>query len=325
MKQQQHYVPRFLLRNFCARGSEQIYVYDKQLGAARKTNVRKVASERGFYNIHIGDRAMTLEQWLGRIETDASPIVRRVCRDESIGDLTANDRHRLAVFVAAQFLRVKSIRSQFLSISRLIEDRLRATGADPKKIRGFSPATDQDAKAASLSMLKRANEFAAYFASKTWFLSKTGRTNPLYSSDCPVTRYNHLDLAPYGDLGLASPGIEIYVPLSSRLLLNLVDENLERFITDNYTRTSRFLRENRGQLPESADPMFFEQFVYGLKTGRAIPLRPVNVIHANTLQVMYSDRFLYCCDNNFGFAEMALRENPHWKSGVLGLSLVGND
>ena len=44
----QHYVPKMLLRNFCISNTEQIYVYDKWERRSFQTNIKNISCERDF-------------------------------------------------------------------------------------------------------------------------------------------------------------------------------------------------------------------------------------------------------------------------------------
>jgi hypothetical protein len=44
-----HYVPRFLLRNFCTGKKLKLWPYDKSTAKSFETNIQNVAGERDFY------------------------------------------------------------------------------------------------------------------------------------------------------------------------------------------------------------------------------------------------------------------------------------
>ncbi len=57
---------------------------------------------------------------------------------------------------------------------------------------------------------------------KDWYLLETRPERPFYVSDNPVVLKNSNDFGPYGNLGLVVRGIQIYLPLSSTLMLGHV-------------------------------------------------------------------------------------------------------
>jgi hypothetical protein len=49
----QHYVPQFLLRNFCGRGKSRLFAFGRATGKVFEPRVRNVGGEHGFYDIEI--------------------------------------------------------------------------------------------------------------------------------------------------------------------------------------------------------------------------------------------------------------------------------
>lgn len=60
-KENQHYVPQFLLRNFSfsrrsnKRTSQYIHTYDKHTDKVITPNTQGIASEAGFYDFYVGE------------------------------------------------------------------------------------------------------------------------------------------------------------------------------------------------------------------------------------------------------------------------------
>src|SRR4051812_9293680 len=100
----QHYVPQFLLRNFC--GSKfKLWAYDKSTGKSFETNIRNVAGEREFYELDLGEATLSLEAGLSTLEGAAGAVIERIISARSLGVLAEEDRAVLATFVAVQMLR----------------------------------------------------------------------------------------------------------------------------------------------------------------------------------------------------------------------------
>ena len=57
-------------------------------------------------------------------------------------------------------------------------------------------------------------QFGHHFMSKSWVLLRTSKKRPYLCGDHPLILQNMTDMGPYGNLGLAVTGIEIYFPLS---------------------------------------------------------------------------------------------------------------
>jgi len=76
-----------------------------------------------------------------------------------------------------------------------------------------------------------------------------------------------------------------------------------------------------GPSPALADgilqnPAFARAFCTGLVTGSPIRLIGENVTMLNSLQVMYSSRFVYCETDQFSLVEQMLRDNPKYREGL---------
>jgi hypothetical protein len=66
----QHYVPKLLLRQFAVKKKNEwyIHVFDKHEGKTFFTNVRNVATERGFYELSIPGRTLQFDETLTFLE-----------------------------------------------------------------------------------------------------------------------------------------------------------------------------------------------------------------------------------------------------------------
>jgi hypothetical protein len=122
---------------------------------------------------------------------------------------------------------------------------------------------EQTSKDIWRSMFTHIPDFGTILMNKLWFLVKSDRE--FYTSDNPVVRQNSLNQTPYrGTLGLNSDGIEIYFPLSDSIMIILFCERS-----------------------------------YGLLKGQDLTLTKGNIENINSLQVKFSERFIFSSQNNF--------------------------
>ena len=217
----QHYVPQFLLKQFANGKKPQVWVFDKTTGKIFKTHVKNVASENGFYNFRFKGNELTIEPSLSDIETHASKIIKDVVRKKSISDLSDDDRLFLSHFFSLQFVRTKQHRQSFRDLSETLGDTLKKRGEDISQIKDYVEVDDKTLKLHGIRSVLKSGEYAPYFLNKSWVLFKTTKSHPLYISDNPVTLQNMIDHGPYGNIGLAVRGIEIYFPLSKTLALGM--------------------------------------------------------------------------------------------------------
>jgi len=81
-RENQHYVPKFLLRNFAAlekkRSYEQIWAFDKSNSSIFRANLRNIAAECGFYDIDGDDDLKATESLLSELEGHAALSLRKI-------------------------------------------------------------------------------------------------------------------------------------------------------------------------------------------------------------------------------------------------------
>ena len=219
----QHYVPRMLLKNFTLSKAEQVHAFDKRESRSFRTNIRNVASERNFYRFAFGEHEGTIEPELSRMETAADNALRKVVESSSLGTLSAEERTWLGVFVAAQHVRGRGFREMTRGFDDKLKQKVLDMGGDLSKVEGWKPFnSEQDLQHFSIFFLMRSiPDFSLMMNAKVWVLMQTKKSNPFWISDTPVTMHNQTDMGPFGNIGLGVPGIQIHMPLTSTLTLAL--------------------------------------------------------------------------------------------------------
>lgn len=309
----QHYVPQFLLRRFTATpGEEQVWAYDKKTGKIFRTNVRNVASQRDYYNVpNIEDAS--LEPTLGVMEAKASEVVDRLLASESLKSLTADDRDALALFAAAQMNRTTHFEEVIKFMTESLRDHLRKIGAAEELVQSSTRLSDDERKVLHLRNILQADKYAALLAQMDWCLMRTKATNPFWISDNPFLRHNSEDFGPYGNLGLALPGMEIYLPLSPTITLAMFDRlHVKRARTAARNATAAVLVD-----PPSPEVLAaaerLESWANRIEGGEVLEASGDNVTFHNCLQVRWSERLLFSPIKNFEMAEKYLGEYPMFR------------
>jgi hypothetical protein len=316
MASNQHYVPRFLLRNFCAGARPRIWAYDKSTGKSFETTVDNVAAERNFYETKIGDSILSLEERLSKLESKASVIIDRIVQDRSIGGLSGDDRIEIAAFVATQMLRGPHAREHVKALGDAVRGTLAKRGVDQESIERLLPDLSPDqAKGLALASLRSAEEFAPHIVNKSWLLFKTDPATPLYISDNPVGLQNLVEKATplTGNLGLAVLGIEIYLPIASTLSLGFYCRSHEQVIREGVERC----RINTIHSPDLPIPHFGEllKWTRAFRTGVALDLELDNVVNQNSLQVRQAERYVYSNVPDFALVENMIAKQSMYRKG----------
>ena len=269
----QHYVPQFLLKNFSSRGEKFIWAYDKNEkfsihNQIKERPIKKVASEEYFYDQLKKNKIGSYEYALQKAEDISAPIIEKVIKTKDIEGLTQEERRTLSFFITLQNLRTKGQLLQTEVSMKTLSKQLE----DKANIK--IPKTDH--KEIWFSMLEQSTSFYEILMNKVWMLSESN--NEFLISDNPVTLQNTTDRSKIrGTLGLDSYGIEIYLPISPSLTICLFCEKM------------------------------FSKSGYEKKHIPNLICEPENVENLNSLQIAFSDRFIFSHQNEFELVKRQLK------------------
>jgi len=155
--QNQHYVPKFILRNFLSNvKKEQVHVFQKSTGRVFPTSVRNIMAERRFYEFRIDENYLaSFEKSVCRVEEVLLPAYRSVIENRRF-DGTREQKEYLAMLLAFQFLRTRSQRDQFEDIERYLAKKCEAHGYSIADIEGYEPLTDDELTKRHINYLRKA-------------------------------------------------------------------------------------------------------------------------------------------------------------------------
>jgi hypothetical protein len=133
-----------------------------------------------------------------------------------------------------------------------------------------------------------------------------------------VVLHNTVDHGAYGNLGLAVRGIEIYLPISSRLVLMWMCPTIERDMRD--AKATAAALSKRPELRERVQVRVREidEYLIAAEKGSAVQFLREHVERINWLQVRYSEERIFAEENEFSFARKILVEQPKLKKGPRG-------
>lgn len=302
----QHYVPQFLLRNFGMGKKDKLHVFDKQSGKSFATNVRNVAAESRFYDFHLMGQDLTIEIELSKMEGEAKLLIKSILDADSLEHLTADDRTRLSVFMAVQLARSKWYREKFRELPRLLEDAMRDKSGEEADLAGISeyiqvPDDNELAIHTARSVLSAAQDFAPHFAEKVWTLGATDSRYPFQLGDNPIGLQNMIDMGPYGNMGLAVRGIEIYFPLSARRVLAMWCPSHEPMFRAAAMRDG----------PTSGA----REILTAIESGDPLAYRPEHVLNLNSIQVRHAERFVFSSTDDFSLVRKMIAGHERYRKG----------
>jgi len=302
----QHYVPQMLLRGFeIEPGSEQVWAFDKRTDKAFITTVRNIAAERGYYDL--GENA-TIDDVMTRADDMTFPIIDSIRQRRSVSRLSGQDRGLLAGFVVLQFLRTRGMQEKMRNLEETVAARVHEmTGQFPEKWEEEGQPEKQ--REHYLQTIREfTQDFLPHLLNKNLILYETDRNAPFCCSDDPVAMTNTINPGDglRGTIGLAVPGIEIHLPISSEFSL--------AYTCPTIGAAFEAMQQNY----RSHGGLFLEEAFCYLRArdfGLSMKLQPENVRFHNSLQIINAERFVIASRNDFADAADIVVGDPKVRTG----------
>jgi len=327
--QNQHYVPKFILRNFLSNPKkERVHVFSKSSGKSFTTSIKNIMVERRFHEFRIEENYLaSFEESVCRVEDMLLPAYKSVVENRRF-DGTPEQKAHLATLIAFQFLRTRSQRDQFVDMERQLAEHLSKRGDSIEDIKGYEPLTDDVVRRQHISFMRDAvGDFSQVIAAKDFLLLEAPMGRHFYLSDNPVTIHNSQpNDGFYGNMGLACEGIEIYMPLTSDLQLcawcpSLLGRMRERNAEEKRQLAAAILSP---KMVHATDPALLMEQLKEVReyrttiesilkrTAEGIPLSASieNMDFQNSLQVGQAREHLICREAEFGLAQQFMAEHP---------------
>lgn len=311
MAKDQHTVPKLLLRRFAVprKKGHWIHIFDKRDGSERHQNVDNVAFERYYYDLgSLDDRGRSLDTRLENdVETPAALALSRLAETERVADLTPAQREVIARFIAVQELRTRDFHSHLRQTEAVAAAAMHRAGALPEDYR---PPTDDDVRRVQCEVLERlAEEAIPALLRQVWCLLKTTPEAPFVLGDAPVARQNVIrrngDLE--GGLGLGDRGVEVYLPISPTLTLQLHCPEAVAWLR---RQRFRWMVAARGRALPARDP------IPAFDGLRPDPVTPENVGNVNWKQVQHAHRYIYSAQPGFAGVRAIIARDENLRAGL---------
>ncbi|MER0202835.1 MAG: DUF4238 domain-containing protein [Nitrosomonas sp.] len=288
-----HYVPQSLLKFFsvnCA--GKQIYVFDKHQNKAYKSSLIDAGSQNHFNKLEIKSEILNFEEIFNEADQRLANLLNQIHQTRNVSILTANDRRDWADVIAIQLLRTPIMRTTMTQIAADLVDSLAESGL--AKVEDFSVPTDNDTKIATVKMFQDRNSMRTALENKDFVLFEGNGSIPFLISDNPVVRCSTV---PYGNSGLDSPGVGIYLPLGTNLVLAMLCKSVRASINTQPIEAFKMPKE-------------IIALREGLRTGEPIRQPDSFVSNFNAHQIAGSSRFLYSPCDTFDTVRSVLEAHP---------------
>ncbi|AOI29414.1 TPA: DUF4238 domain-containing protein [Citrobacter freundii] len=315
----QHTVPRFLLKHFSISGKgkrQRLYAFDKASGRAYATTPDDATVRNTFYNLDNHPDRLSLEPLLGIYEHHAAPVIAELLQHRDIRLLTEDERYNLAVFVAVQRARTFGELERISGMISKLTDKMEATGSTKEMaLETLGLSSEGDTRDIFLRQLVQQVSHIDHLLNKDWYLLETKPEHPFYVSDNPVVLKNSNDFGPYGNIGLAVRGIQIYLPLSSTLMLAMYCPSIREQKVREKQHLHHLLARAPHLIPHHIHPFEMLKHVSQFTDYLLMPLTLEHITHYNALQVEYAEQYVFCGENDFSLVERMLEDDDRYRTG----------
>lgn len=179
-------------------------------------------------------------------------------------------------------------------------------------------------------MANSAAKIAAFVATKKHVLF-AAREGAFLIGDMPVVLHNDKQFGPYGNIGFAVPGVQIYIPLNRTLTLSFLCSTI---ISEWTTKVEEFEQKRRQvaafavagapdvakraseSLPEfEAAVTRSRKVLENVKLGYPIDCDTDNVTFLNSLQVGFAERYVASGDGDFSLVQRMIKDRQEFRRG----------
>ena len=321
----QHYVPQCYLQHFTSEQSGHLFVYDKKTQKHWKGAISDVAEEGYFYDLSFPEsldaemRAFlqsrnttidqlkadqTVEKYLANTIEDMytkllSSLVTGFIKltpweENNCFFVSKEEKRNFSYCLAVQLVRTRALRDLILDSADRLQQVLLDMGLPKEKAEQVTITENQAGNIQGLMLIDKDNtlKFAKLLNRLTWVLGINRTAQLLYTSDSPIARKAHVKHPFLGMTGLASPGVELSIPISPNLILIMVDGDYHK----------QYANSDRKYWKMSSE----------------------NVRHYNARCIYQSHRFVYSRLDDFQFLlDIAKKDSRALESGMQGISQWG--
>ena len=302
-----HFVPQFVLNNFTDEENEIIHIFDKKNNRSFSSSVLNTGHENNFNSVEINGEKFNFEEIYSDLDGAAAPVIKMLVSSENRFDLNHGDLYNLSLFICVQLFRTKLMRT---TIQQFSKDILAWANEGGQNLNiPLEVLSEEHSKAISLSVFDEVEEMMTLLLLKGIVLYRSPGNFPFWISDNPVVMYNEY---PYGRRGLATPGTDVFMPISKNLMLGFLCRINCNKISEAYNKAQSLKEPINSELKLWHD---------AIQNNIIIDLKKENVDFYNSLQVVYSSRFLYGPTKDFSMAEEMIKETPSLKERITNLGI----
>ncbi|MDD3007184.1 MAG: DUF4238 domain-containing protein [Candidatus Pacebacteria bacterium] len=257
----QHYIPQFYLKNFSDDGNH-INVYHLESGTDFLSPIKSTCQSKYFYG-----KDTEFEKALSDIERYQADVIKKIVENQSVTCLSKDEIFTLLTFFTLQITRTKEAKIIADNFTNLISEKIFKPMMNARAVSDGKPPRYFD------SIRIENPEYYKFIMGSsltgTWgitdlkpilIVNNTG--TPFISSDSPVVKNNYFRIKNDNLTGMQSPGLQMFCPLSDKLLLLLIHEDAYVILGEsnsiiNLTNESDIDNINRLHLLNALDIILF--------------------------------------------------------------------
>lgn len=287
-------------------GGEYLFVFNKHSGRVFRTSLMNAGSENGFNSYQQGAETINFEHDFDNVDALLANRLREIHEAKNISAISTVHRRDWANLVAVQLLRTPIVRSTMIALfehmSAQVEEMFGA------KLDMPIPNED-DACMVARGLFQDREEAVEALAAKDMVLFEAIGDTHFRISDRPVTLESSL---PFGDTGLTSLGVTVFMPLGQRLMLGLLCPSIRR-------KLNKVPLEALDLRPDVKTRLIALR--HGLATGSVVQLDEAMVTRHNDKQIAGCMRFVYGPTNDFRDAQLLLDARPEIRNVRSSISI----
>jgi hypothetical protein len=306
----QHYVPIVYLKEFSnsTKKGHFLFVYDKENSNTFSSNIKNIGQETFFYDI---DEENIIERFFGRFEREFGTIIKKITSNNNLECLNDHYKKFLSEFISIQFLRTKEKKIIKKELTEKLISLIGKSSFPSFKKGEITISDDSLRKLHDQQILETFIPISKILMDEmSWKLSINNTKIPFWTSDNPCAVYNELTPKSHkGNLGLKCKGFQLHFPLSSKLLLILINKNLKLRDLSKAERLDN--KELKSWLSEIGEKINLD-VVDIIPDNELVDI--MRVTFENNLQVASSTRFIYSQEKSFSLANKWLKDSPYYRS-----------
>ena len=244
-----HFLPQFYLRGFCRNNN--FWIFDRHKSEYRMQSPINTAIETDYYSFRNNDGSLdpSLESFLSKIEGSASPIIKKIERQEILND---NDKEKLATFIGILMFRIPEYKKRQKEIRQGIinaigDDVIPVTEEDLINAKNLIPIQEGHPRISAFDLIQELQKLESnpdlahndyiktiipnsemisnVFSHMNWTIILTPSNSGFITTDSPIqtippANYGSNKLKGYG---IATEGATNIFPLSRNACLALFD------------------------------------------------------------------------------------------------------